>query len=81
MKSLVLLDELGSTSSHSQALPYMWALSENLLCLDSILTLISTHNERLRLFSTAIYKMSGLLTLNRFQISDEVILPDSFKER
>ena len=66
VRTLILLDELGSTSSHSQALPYMWALSENLLCFDSTLTLISTHNARLRLFSTAIYQMTGLITLNRF---------------
>ena len=76
-----MLDELGSTSCHDKAFPYMWALCEKLLGFRKTLSLIATHNSRLRLFCSAMYSQTGIITLSKFSISDEDSLPDTYKER
>lgn len=69
LRSLVLLDELGVTSTQSKALPLMWALSENLLCLKDSLTMIATHNSYLRRIVSS-YGLTYALLLVRYKISD-----------
>ena len=72
---MILIDELGVTCSHSKALPIMWALSENLLCLKNTISLVATHNSYLRRFATSTYGLTDILTLVKFQICEERNLP------
>ena len=79
--SLIILDELGVTSSHSEALPLMWALSENLLCLKGALSLVATHNTYLRRLVTSTYALTDSITLLRFQICQDANLPQDASRR
>ena len=66
-----MLDELGVTTSHSRALPLMWAIAEHLLCLDGALSLIATHNSYLRRVVQT-YAMTDSLILVRYRLRDDL---------
>ena len=69
--SLVMLDELGVTTSHSRALPLMWGIAENLHCLNGALTLIATHNSYLRRVVQT-YALTESLILVRYRLRDDL---------
>lgn len=81
LHSLVMLDELGVTTSHTKALPLMWALAENLLSLSDTITLIATHNSYLRRFASTTYALTDVLTLVKFQICEERNLPENCRDK
>ena len=69
--SLVMLDELGVTTSHSRTLPLMWAIAENLLCLNGALALIATHNSYLRRVIHT-YSLTDSLIIVRYRLRDDL---------